>query len=66
MFLEKFKFFLPTKSLKNHPQKLLNSTFFFLTAGTAQIAQTEEFMFQNLAYRPTVYRTGISFLIPYS
>jgi hypothetical protein len=22
-------------------------------------AQTEEFMFQNVAYRPTVYRTGI-------
>ena len=23
-----------------------------------QTAQTEEFMFQNVAYRPTVYRTG--------
>ena len=22
------------------------------------MAQTEEFMFQNVAYRPTVYRTG--------
>ena len=35
--------------------------FFFLTAltaQTAQTAQTEEFMFQNVAYRPTVYRTG--------
>ena len=29
-----------------------------LTASTAQMAQTEEFMFQNVAYRPTVYRTG--------
>ena len=29
--------------------------FFFLAA---QTAQTEEFMFQNVAYRPTVYRTG--------
>jgi len=46
---------------KNHPQKLLRKTqihFFFLTASTAQMAQTEEFMFQNVAYRPTVYRTG--------
>ena len=24
----------------------------------AQTAQTEEFMFQNVAYRPTVYKTG--------
>ena len=25
----------------------------------AQTAQTEEFMLQNVAYRPTVYRTGV-------
>ena len=31
---------------------------FSLTALTAQKAQTEEFMFQNVAYWPTVYRTG--------
>ena len=24
----------------------------------AKMAQTEEFMFQNEAYRPTVYKTG--------
>ena len=50
-----------TKSWKNHPQKLLRKTqihFFFLTASSAQTTQTEEFMFQNVAYRPTVYRTG--------
>ena len=50
-----------TKSWKKHPQKLLRKTqihFFFLTAWAAQTAQTEEFMFQNMAYRPTVYRTG--------
>ena len=23
------------------------------------MAQTEEFMFQNVAYRPTVYKTGV-------
>ena len=32
---------------------------FSLTASTAQMAKTEEFMFQNVAYRPTAYRTGI-------
>ena len=55
-------FFLSTKNWKNHPQKLLRKTqiqFFFLTASTAQMAQTEEFMFQNVAYRPTVHRTGL-------
>ena len=31
---------------------------FFLTAWAAQMAQTEEFMFQNMAHRTTVYRTG--------
>ena len=25
----------------------------------SQLAQTEEFMFQNVAYKPTVYKTGI-------
>ena len=39
-------------------QKYSNPLLFFLTASTAQIAQTGEFMFQNVAYRPTVYRTG--------
>ena len=62
MFLKIFqKFFLPSKSWKNHPQKLLRIPqihFFPLTASTAQMAQTEEIMFQNVAYWPTVYRTG--------
>ena len=62
MFLKIFqKFFLPSKSWKNHPQKLLRIPqihFFSLTASTAQMAQTEEIMFQNVAYWPTVYRTG--------
>ena len=54
-FIFIFLFFLPTKSWKNQPEKLLRIPqihFFFLTA------QTEEFMFQNVAYWPTVYRTG--------
>ena len=60
-----FKMFvLTTKSWKSHPQKLLRipQIHFFsltaLTALTAQTAQTEEFMIQNVAYWPTVYRTG--------
>ena len=56
-------FFLPTKSWKNHPQKLLRKTqihFFPLLPWAAQTAQTEKFMFQNVAYRPAVYRTGLT------
>ena len=55
-------FFLPTKSWKQHPQKLPRKTqihFFFHTAWAAQTAQTEEFILQNVAYRPSVYRTGV-------
>ena len=33
-------------------------SFFFLTAWAAETVQTEEFIFQNVAYRPTVYKTG--------
>ena len=39
------------KSLKKDPQQLLSNTQFSTT-------QTEEFMFQNLAYRLTVCKTG--------
>ena len=62
MFLKKLKiFFCPQKvektTLKSCSEKL-KSTFFFLLPWAAQTTQTEEFMFQNVAYRPTVYRTG--------
>ena len=40
-------YFLPTKRWKTTLKK------------AAQTAQTEEFMFQNVAYRPTVYKTGV-------
>ena len=62
IFFKEIVFFCPQKVEKNHPQKLLRKTqihFFFLTASSAQMAQTKEFMFQNVAYRPTVYRTGV-------
>ena len=54
--------FLPTKSWKTHSQKLLRKIqihFVSLLPRASQMAQTEEFMFQNVAYRPTVYRTGV-------
>ena len=39
--------------------EFLKSTFFPYCQGqSAQMAQTEEFMFQNVAYWPTVYRSG--------
>ena len=49
------------KKLKKPPSKVAQKNSnppFFLTAWPAQTAKTEEFMFQNVAYRPTVYRTG--------
>ena len=49
------------ENIKKTPSKVAHKTqihSFFLTALTAQTAQTEEFMFQNVVYRPTVYRTG--------
>ena len=55
------KKFCPQKvektTLKSCSEKL-KSTFFSLLPWAAQTAQTEEFMFQIVAYRPTVYRTG--------
>ena len=49
------------KKLKNDPQKLdrkLKSTFFPYCLSFPK-AQTEESKFQNMANRPTVYRTGL-------
>ena len=55
-----FKKILLTKSWKNHPQKLLRNIQIFspIAAQTAQTNQTEEFIIQNVAYCPTVYKTG--------
>ena len=62
--LDNKMFFFAHKKLKNpHPQKLLRKPqiqSFYLTAWAAQTTQREEFMFQNVAFRPTVYRTGDS------
>ena len=62
-FQKKFNCFFPHKKLKKTTLKScsekLKSTFFFITARAAQTAQTEDFMFQNVVYRATVYRTGV-------
>ena len=53
--------FFAYKKLKKPPSKVAQNNsnpLFFLTAWAAQMAQTEEFVLQNVAYRPTVYRTG--------
>jgi hypothetical protein len=39
-------------------------TTIFKHTNAAKTAQTEEFMFQNVAYRPTVYKTGV-FIMEY-
>ena len=64
--LERKYIFFVHKKLKKPPSKVAqknsNLIFFSLTAWaaqTTQTAQTEEFMFQIVAYRPTVYRTGV-------
>ena len=57
-----FFFFFAHKKLKKTSLKScsekLKYTFFPLLPWAAQTTQTEEFMFQSVAYRPTVYRTG--------
>ena len=62
MFFKKIKLFFAHKKLKKPPSKIAqknSNPLFFPSASTAQTAQTEEFIFQNVAYRPTVYRTGV-------
>ena len=49
------------KRWKKTPSKVVkkySNLFSSLLAWATQAAQTEEFMFQNVAYRPTVYETG--------
>ena len=55
-----FFFDFAHKKLKKSPWKVVqknSNPLLFLQI--AQMAQTEEFMLQNVAYRPTVYRTGV-------
>ena len=51
--------FCATRSMCNYgAERLFSLVFSSLLPWAAQTAQTEEFIFQNVAYRPTVYRTG--------
>ena len=54
MFLKIFQnFFFALKKLKKPPSKVAQNSsnpLFPLTASTAQMAETEEIMFQNVAY----------------
>ena len=53
--------FFDHQKLKEPPSKVAQNSsnpLFFLTALTAQTAQTEKFLSQNVAYWLTVYRTG--------
>ena len=51
------KKFYAHKKLKKPPSKVAQKN-----SNTAPTAQTEEFMFQNVAYRPTVYKTGVQMI----
>ena len=61
VFSKKFKFFCSQKVEKTTLQiaQKNSNPFFFLTAWAAKTDQTEKFVFKNVTYRPTVYRTGL-------
>ena len=56
-FLVRILQYFLNEKLKKTPSKVVqkHSNIFFLLHWAAQ---TEEFIFQNVAYRPTVYKTG--------
>ena len=63
---KKFEIFFATEKLKKPPQKVaylsrnsVVSEIFFLLPYICPTAQMAEFMFQNVAYRATVYITGL-------
>ena len=60
-FQKNVEFFFAHNKLKKPPSKVAqknSNPLFSLLPRSAQTAETEEFMFQNVAYRPTVYKTG--------
>ena len=54
--LFKKKYVLPAEKWKSTLRKLFSSSLL------PWAAQTEEFVFQNATYRPTVYETGVTYL----
>ena len=66
-FFLKKTFFFAHENMTNPPQKVaylsrysIVSEIFHSALQCCQTAQLAEFMFQNVVYRATVYRTGIS------
>ena len=47
------------KKISSKEAKKYSNWFFSLLPWPAQMTQTEEFIFQNVAYRPTIYKTGV-------
>jgi hypothetical protein len=58
IFLKIIYFFLCPQKVEKTTLKSCSEILKFLSALLPLAAQTEEFMFQNVAYRPTVYKTG--------
>ena len=52
--MKKINLFCP---VEKPPSKVAQKYSIFFSTRVAQSAQTEEFMFQNVAYRPTVIQT---------
>ena len=50
--------FFDLKKLRKPPSKIDQKYSIFFPPIAAQTSQTEEFIFQNVAYRATVYRSG--------
>jgi hypothetical protein len=69
MFLKFKKKIFALKKLKKPPSKVAQKNSNPLFSPYCQHSPngpTEEFMFQNVAYRPTVYRTGPIFIVGFT
>ena len=51
-------FFLPIFTAATDEKYFSQNMFSSLLFWAAQMAHTEEFLFKNVAYRPSVYKTG--------
>ena len=59
IFQKKINIFFGHKKLKKPASNVAQKYSIFFSPIAAKTAQTKEFMFQNVAYRPTVYKTGV-------
>ena len=48
------------KKVEKPPSKVAQKYSIFFSPSAAKTAPKEYFMFQNVAYRPTVYKTGLT------